>query len=157
LSGRRSDDSKQAGAIVSKEKLISKLEELRTLAEECLVILAEESDPSHLHKKLPAPPEFTGEIDFEKPIRPFMKGYSAHMGGSKKFVLLVAWLSKGDLKKQVALSDVKKQWNQMTAILGMEFNRFFASDAKDRDWVETKAKGLYNLRPEWKDVLKKRE
>jgi hypothetical protein len=41
----------------------------------------------------------------------------------------------------------------MTGILETDFNLFFTGDAKDRDWVETKSKGLYNLRPGWRDVL----
>jgi hypothetical protein len=85
-----------------------------------------------------------------------MKSCSKNLSGSKKFVLLVAWLAKGDSKKQIALSEIKKQWSKMTAILEMDFNLFFTGDAKDRDWVETKSKGLYNLRPAWSDVLKKR-
>jgi hypothetical protein len=83
-----------------------------------------------------------------------MKSYSKNLSGSKKFVL-VAWLARGDLKKQIALSEVKKRWSQMTAILEMEFNLFFTGDAKDRDWVDTKSKGLYSLRPGWRDILKK--
>jgi hypothetical protein len=90
-----------------------------------------------------------------KPIRPFVKSYSKNLSGSKKFVLLVAWLAKGDLKKQIPLSEIKKRWGQMTAILEMEFNLFFTGDAKDKDWVETKSKGLYSLRPGWRDILKK--
>lgn len=141
--------------LMSREELISKLEELKTIAEECLTLLAGKPDPTLIQERDTAAREQPEELDFNKPIRPFMKSYSKNLGGSKKFVLLVAWLAKGDLQKQIALSEIKKQWSQMTAILEMNFNLFFTGDAKDRDWVETKSKGLYNLRPTWRDVLKK--
>ncbi len=141
---------------MSREKLISKVNEMKTIAEQCLTLLAGETDPTLIHGRgTTAACEQREELDFNKPIRPFMKCYSKNLGGSKKFVLLVAWLAKGDLKKQIALSEIKKQWSQMTAILEMNFNLFFTGDAKDRDWVETKTKGIYNLRPAWRDVLKK--
>jgi hypothetical protein len=143
--------------VMTREKLISKLEELKTIAEECLTLLAGEPDPTLIQGRGTAAREQREALDFNKPIRPFMKSYYKNLGGSKKFVLLVAWLTKGDLKKQIALSEIKKQWGQMTAILEMNFNLFFTGDAKDRDWVETKSKGLYNLRPAWRDVLKKSE
>src|ERR1700736_6836297 len=107
--------------VMSREKLISKLEELKTIAEECLPLLAGEPDPTLIQGRGTAAREQHEELDFNKPIRPFMKSYSKNLGGSKKFVLLVAWLAKGDLKKQIALSEIKKRWSQMTAILEMNF------------------------------------
>lgn len=142
---------------MSRDKLIVKLKELKTLAEDCITILEGETySPLHKSKHVPVKNDHDPELDFGKPIRPFMNRYSKKRSGSKKFVLLLAWLAKGDLKKQVALSEIKSQWNRMTAILEMDFNLFFTGDAKDRDWVETKTKGLYNLRPTWRDVLKKK-
>jgi len=140
---------------VNREKLISKLKELRTVAEECLTLVAGETEPPLRYGQVTAAGEQREELDFGKPIRPFMRSYSKNLSGSKKFVLLVAWLAKGDLKKQIALSEIKKHWSQMTAILEMKFNLFFTGDAKDRDWVETKSKGLYSLRPGWRDILKR--
>jgi excinuclease UvrABC ATPase subunit len=94
-------------------------------------------------------------IDFDIPIRPFVKLYSKGLAGPKKFTLIVAYLSKGDFKKEVTLAEIEKTWNKMTAphLLGMKFNRFYAGQAKDNDWVETKKKGTYNLRPSWKVVV----
>jgi len=143
---------------VSRNKLILKLTELKRLAEDCLVILEGQTDSPLSGRKSVLPKgDRHVQLDFGKPIRPFMKKYSKGLSGSKKFVLLLAWLAKGDLKKQVALSEIKKQWNRMTAIVKMDFNLFFTGDAKDRDWVETRTKGLYNLRPAWSDVLKGKE
>jgi hypothetical protein len=140
---------------VSRDKLILKLTELKRLAEDCLTIVEEQTDSPHPGRKpVLSKSDHDAQLDFGKPIRPFMKKYSKDLSGSRKFVLLLAWLAKGDLKKQVALSEIKKQWNRMTAIVEMDFNLFFTGDAKDRDWVETQTKSLYNLRPAWSDVLK---
>jgi hypothetical protein len=141
----------------SRDKLLSKLKELRTLTEECLTLLASETDSQPVQRPVTRAGQRSEPIDFGKPIRPFMKTYSKNLSGSKKFVLLLARLAKGDPERQIALAEIKKQWGQMTGILGMDFNLFFTGDAKDRDWVETESKGLYNLRPGWKEILQKSE
>jgi hypothetical protein len=140
---------------VSKDQLISKLRDLKTIAEECLALLVAESDACPTQRSVAVAVMKRQTLDFSKPIRPFMKSHSNSLTGSKKFVLLLACLAKGDLKRQVALSEIKKKWSQMTGILKMDFNLFFTGDARDRDWVETKSKGLYNLRPSWRDIFEK--
>jgi hypothetical protein len=142
---------------VSRDKLLSKLKELRTVTEECLTLLASETDLQPVQRRVTRAGQQREPMDFGKPIRPFMKTYAKNLSGSKKFVLLLARLAKGDQEQQIALSEIKKQWNQMTGILSMDFNLFFTGDAKDRDWVETKSKGLYNLRPGWREILQKSE
>jgi hypothetical protein len=95
-------------------------------------------------------------LDFTIPVRPFIKKYSKELSGAKKFVLLVARLTGGDVAKTVSLDDVVKQWNKMKArgLLGMKFNHFYPAAAKDKDWVATGKSGLYHLRPSWKEILK---
>jgi hypothetical protein len=95
-------------------------------------------------------------VDFGKPVRPFIKAYCKGLSGPRKFTLLLSWLAKGDAKKQVTLSDLQKQWNRMKAksLLGMKFNLFFPAAARDNDWVESRDRGVYNLRPGWRDALK---
>jgi len=77
------------------------------------------------------------------------------MSGPKKFTLLLAYLAKGDLKKVIALEEIQKQWNKMTAksLLGMEFNRFYPASAKENDWVNSEKNGSYNLRPAWTAIF----
>jgi len=83
-----------------------------------------------------------------------MKSCAKGLSGPKKFALLLSWLTKGDLKKEVELKEIEGHWNRMTSLLEMKFNRFFPAQAKDNDWVQSKKKGLYNLRPAWRDILK---
>jgi hypothetical protein len=95
------------------------------------------------------------ELDFEKPLRPFVKAYAKGLSGPQKFILLLSWLSKGDPKNEVKLSDIQEQWEKMTekSLLGIKFNRFFSAQARNNDWAESKKQGVYNLRPSWRNAL----
>ena len=88
-------------------------------------------------------------------MRPFVKKYSGGMSGPEKFTLLLAYLTKGDATKTVALSDIENQWSRMTGkgLLGMKFNRFYPSQARDNDWASTEKAGAYRLRPSWKAIF----
>jgi hypothetical protein len=97
----------------------------------------------------------SNDIDYSKPLRPFVKRYGAGMSGPKKFTLVLAHLAGGDLSKNVSLDQVQRYWSRMTAkgLLGMKFNRFYSAKAKDNDWVNTEKSGLYHLRPSWKEIF----
>lgn len=139
-------------------KLTCTLQQIKTLVDECLKDIGDAARPKRASKKPPAhshvpePPS----IVFDKPLRPFIKQYANGMSGPEKFVLLLSRLVKGDLKKEISLEEVQRHWNKMTSkpLLDQDFNYFFPAQAKDNDWVETKKKGLYKLRPSWKDVFK---
>lgn len=144
---------------MSPEKLISILNKIRTLADEGLKELglhATTREPSARWKAAGRERSTVATIDFDKPLRPFIKTYGKGLSGPKKFTLLLSWLAKGDHKKQVELNELQRQWNRMTAksLLGMEFNRFYAAEARNNDWVEVGKKGLYNLRPSWRGIFK---
>ena len=132
-----------------------KLLQIRTLADECLRELGRHPKENRKSKKNPAhvanpAPQ---NLDFSKPVRPFMKSYSQGMNGQKKFTLLLARLAKGDLAKGIPLTEIETHWKKMTAIMEMDFNRYFTSKARDEDWVES-LKGSYKLRPGWKAIFK---
>ncbi len=78
------------------------------------------------------------------------------MSGTEKFVLLLSRLAKGKLKQEISIEEIQKYWNRMKAksLLGLDFNRFYPTEAQDKDWVETKKRGFYNLRPSWKQIFK---
>lgn len=48
-------------------------------------------------------------LDFSIPIRAFLKKYSMGMNGPRKFVLIVAYLTQGDLTKHASLADVRAE------------------------------------------------
>lgn len=98
------------------------------------------------------------KIDFDIPIRAFIKKYAKGMSGPKKFTLLLSWFVKGDLKKEMSLKELEKNWNKMTAksLLRGKFNRFYPAEARANDWVDLRIKGFYNLRPSWSDIFYKK-
>ncbi|NCO24923.1 hypothetical protein GW901_00145 [Candidatus Parcubacteria bacterium] len=93
-------------------------------------------------------------INFSFNERTFVKRYVVDKSGPKRFTLLLAYLSKGGVNKNIELSEIKKHWNKMTAktLLG-KFNMFYPNDAKTRGWIDSKEYGTYNLTNEWKNVL----
>lgn len=94
-------------------------------------------------------------LDFSMPIRAFVKRYGAKMNGSKKFTLLVAYLTKGDAGTKVKLAEIERHWNRMTSkgLLGMRFNRLYTSQARENDWANATETGSYHLRPAWKEIF----
>jgi hypothetical protein len=137
-----------------RKELIAALQQIKSIADECLGSLGERSQAGHMKKITTRIVRPSPQIDFEKPARPFVKSYAKGLTGPKKFVLILSWLCKGDLKKEVPLKEIEARWNKMTSLLGMKFNRFFPPQAKDNDWVETKGKGSYKLRPNWNEILR---
>ena len=94
------------------------------------------------------------DIDFSINERAFVKRYATDKSGPKKFTLLLAYLAKGEVDKNIELSEVKKHWGKMTskALLG-KFNMFYPNDAKTRGWIDSKEYGNYNLTNEWKVIV----
>ena len=109
-------------------------------------------------KKIPS--KDTGEFSVEKPeldfslnIRAFAKKFAAGKSGPKKFVLLLAYLARGETGKDVELVDIRKEWNSMSSkrLLG-EFNRFYSNEAKTQGWVNSNERGIYCLSDSWKEA-----
>ncbi len=103
--------------------------------------------------KAKSAPKVPTTLDFTKSDRAFMKAYAKGLSGTRKFVLMVAYLAKGQAGKEVQLNDVQKRWNKMTAILAVTFNTFYSNTAKDDGWVNTSKQGVYTLTPSWKEAL----
>lgn len=113
--------------------------------------------PENKSKKLKvatttSPPR-SQDLDFELPLRPFMKKYSQSMSGPKRLTLLVAWLAKGKAEVQVGRADVAKAWNKMKALMGGAFNSAYETRARDSGWVHSPKAGVYTLLPNWRDVV----
>ncbi len=97
----------------------------------------------------------TKNLDFSINIRAFVKQYAPKKSGGKKFVLILAFLTKGEVKKDIKLTDITKRWNKMSAknLLGCKFNNFYPNDAKTKGWVDSKKYGAYCLTDSWKEIL----
>jgi hypothetical protein len=138
-------------------KLISLLQQVKALTEECLAGLEESAATKGRAKKPAALSHETKpkSIEFDLPMRPFIKRYAKDMSGAHKFVLLLSRIVKGNLKQTVDIVEIERQWNKLRSkpLLGMEFNRSYTGRAKDNDWVDSNKKGLYFLRPSWKKIF----
>ena len=95
------------------------------------------------------------KLIFTKPERAFIKSYANGRNGQQKFVLLLAYLAKGEIGKEVELKEIQKRWNKMTApnLLGMKFNRFYPTRAKEHGWVDTSRHSAYVLTDSWKEAI----
>ena len=102
-----------------------------------------------------APSALEPVVDFTLNERAFAKRYGADLDGSRIFVLLVAYLAKGDRERTVSLVDVEKLWNSMTSIFDTAFNRNYTCRAKENDWIKANGKASYSLRPDWQSIFRK--
>jgi hypothetical protein len=93
------------------------------------------------------------ELDFSLPLRAFIKRHGMSLSGPKKFCLLLARLTNGDEKGEVARSVIEQHWNKMTALMGGRFNPAHASRARDDGWVDTPKHGMYKLCTDWRRAL----
>jgi len=88
--------------------------------------------------------------------RAFVKQFANSLSsGPRKFVAILAYLAKGDTSNEVSLNDIEQLWNRASskALLGMKFNRFFSTTAKEHGWVNSKKRGLYSLDSSWKEIF----
>ena len=134
-----------------------RLKQAQELISEAMALLGDAGAKPTPVSKAPkaAEKKAAGDPDFTTPIRPFVKQHAVGMNGARKFALLVAYLAQGDEKNAIPLGDVKGHWNKMTdkSLLGMKFNRLYTNEAKNNDWVNSPAKGVYHLRPKWKAIF----
>lgn len=144
---------------MNQKNVIQKIKQIKVLLEECLVELSAQQD-----KKLrDANKDFdlqndtiTGiDFDFEIPLRPFIKRHARGLSGPKKFVLLLAWLTKGDENKEIPLVELRARWDKMkgASLLGFKFNRFYSAEAYENNWVEKTKRGMYKLQLGWHKIL----
>ncbi len=105
------------------------------------------------HPKLITKKSSHQEPNFSLNIRAFAKRYAAGKSGPKRFVLLLAFLAKGEVGVDVELEKVRNEWSKMSAknLLG-KFNRFYPNEAKTQGWADSKAHGTYCLTNAWKEV-----
>ena len=141
------------------QELLAKLQQARTLLDECVAGLG--GQPLRRPKKKPPlsrshKPHTVPSLDFDVHERAFVKTHGRTLNGPKRFVLLLAYLTKGQVGKEIQLKEVEKHWNKMTApsLLAGEFNRFYTNGAKEKGWVNTKKTGAYFLRASWQDIFK---
>jgi len=71
-------------------------------------------------------------LDFDLPTRSFVKKYAGQrMSGAKRFVLLLASLTKGKVGVDIPFQDIRRAWDKMTEPMGGKFNPAHTTRAKD--------------------------
>lgn len=143
---------------MDRKKIVLSLRKIMSLAEECLSSLEDSATPPRSvgRRAVPSKEPRLPNLDFDIPLRPFIKQYAKGMSGPKKFVLLLSRLVKGDLKMEVTLKEIEKNWNKMKSpsLLAIDFSRSYPGRAREYDWVESKKTGVFNLRPGWMKIVK---
>ena len=68
-------------------------------------------------------------------------------------MLLLAYLAKGEIGKDVALADIRKEWGKMSGKNNLgKFNRFYPNEAKSQGWVDSAEYGTYCLSDSWQEA-----
>jgi hypothetical protein len=137
--------------------VIERIERARKLLDEAIALAKEGGKGAGKASAIRKPRAAHGAIDFSVPLRAFVKKHVGRMSGAQKFTLLLAYFTKGDAGRRVALAELEKNWNGMTAkgLLGTTFNRMYSARARERDLVHAE-KGGYYLRPSWKEIFDER-
>lgn len=139
-----------------KARLIIKDDRGRTFSGEVVLTADAQSQPTKAPRNTQlAREKLPSQLDFDLPDRAFIKRYVKGLSGPKKFVLLLAFMTRGATGKDVQLSELERRWNRMTssALLGYRFNRFYPITAREHGWVNVKKKGVYTLRSTWKGIF----
>ena len=141
---------------LKQRELIEKLEHIKTLANQCILEISTTSSKlTGLRRSKQETKEVNhSQVNFSLNARAFVKNYAKQLSGPKKFVLILAYLAKGQINKQISLADVEKLWKKMAGLIGMGFNTAYAVRAKDNGWVNSIKPGVYILTDSWKEIFK---
>jgi hypothetical protein len=142
---------------MDENNLVPLLKQIKTLVEECLARIEDPATSQRGTIKRGIRPQGSKpkSIDFDKQIRAFVKQYAKGLGGPAKFVLLLSYMARGNAKQEVASKDIENQWSKMKSagLLGMAFYPSYPMRAKENDWVNSKKRGLFYLRPSWQNIF----
>jgi len=141
----------------AQQELDNNLRQIQLLINSCLDITKQFRHPHKNTTKLKRQAGYTEiSIDFDMNERAFIKSYAKNLSsGPKKFVLLLAYLAKGETGAAISLDAIKKLWNRTSSksLLGMKFNRFFPATAKEHGLANPTKRGFYILDRSWKKAL----
>jgi len=143
---------------MNKERIIQKLRHIKAFTEECITELSSKEilKKIPIRKLLKVQPIIPVKINFDMGERAFIKKHSKSISGPKKFVLILAYLVKGEIGKEKSLEEIKRHWNKMTSLLKGKFNPFYSVTAKDNSWVDSKKYAFYFLTSDWKEIFRKK-
>lgn len=141
----------------TRQELVTKLRKVQSLVSDCIDLATQlQSDSQKPAKSAGRTQHRVTTVDFGLNQRAFLKRYAKKLSaGPKKFVAVLACLTKGDTSKDVPLSEIDQLWNKSSSksLLGMKFNHFFPTTARENGWVDSRKRGFYRLESSWKDIF----
>lgn len=141
---------------MEKDQFIATLQQIKAIVDQALEDSGRQPKRGKKARRVVAPlTSQATRLDYDVNERAFMKTHARGLSGPKQFVLLVAYLAKGQVGKEIQLEDVRKHWNRMKSLIDNKFNTFFSNSAKDNGWVDTKKKAVYVLTKSWQEAMKK--
>jgi hypothetical protein len=142
-------------SMLRKGEFIEKLEQIKELADRCIFEISGGSPKIRnlQHLKREAKKVTPAQVNFSLNARAFVKRHAKQLSGPKKFVLILAYLAKGQINKEISLVDIEKLWKRMKGLIGMGFNTFYAVTAKDNGWVNSPKRGIYIITDSWKGIF----
>lgn len=129
--------------------MLQKLQKIQKLVEECL----EELSESKLKKKK-IKTSIKNTPNFLLNERAFIKRYGKNLSGPKKFVLLAAYIAKGNTKKIVKSEEITKKWKKLLSFMGGKSQKNYSTRAKENGWINSPEYGNYILTEQWVEILK---
>src|SRR5256885_636361 len=109
---------------MKKEEILSQLKGAQEIIDRCVAALGATSGSTVVPKKPAVTMAKTTKVDFTLNGRNFVKTYGRGMNGQKKFVLLLAHITKGKTGVDIETGKVVSLWGKMTAkeLLGYTYN-----------------------------------
>ncbi|MDD5043453.1 MAG: hypothetical protein PHD51_02155 [Patescibacteria group bacterium] len=140
------------------QNICNKLTQIITLAEECRSNLEKLNYKNNTTTRQPHKPALANtqksKINFNQNSRAFFKEYGKGLTGPKRFVLVVAYLSKSKKKLDVTSEDVKTCWNKHSRLLGGKLTTgIYGTRAKENGWLDATKNGSYHLTARWDEIF----
>ena len=91
-------------------------------------------------------------LSFSSNSLAFMKKHGKGLSGPRRFTLLLANLTKGEMGKELPGQDIKTAWNRMKPVMGGKYNGAYANRAKAEGWVDQPKHAHYSLSSAWREA-----
>lgn len=115
-------------------------------------VLEESSKRTHDKEKREVKYE-SNLLDFSLNSRAFFKKYGKGLSGPKKFVLVVAYLAKGNSDSGVSYEEAEKCWKKHKTLLGGTMANNYGTRAKEGEWLDSPKYGIYILTGKWQEIF----
>ena len=142
---------------MNNKEIQNKLRQIVSLAEACLAELGV-AKPKGQRKvaRVASKKVITqiGKLDFKLNSRAFFKKYGKSLSGPKRFVLVVAYLAKGNKQSNITSDGVKNCWNKHQKLLGGKLTTgVYGTRAKEDGWLDAAKNGSYHLTDSWETIF----